>query len=66
VSLVALVALGVVPAVSLIALASLYPLARLYGSMKREVPVDADPRTAQATLFFGILYIASILASSLL
>lgn len=63
-SIVVLAALKLIPPLSIIALALLYPLISLYKKLKIEIPVDADPRTAQATLLFGLLYIASIVASA--
>ncbi len=65
-SIILLIGLKVVPPLSAITLISLYPLVALYREMRKEIPVDADPRTAQATLLFGILYIASILASAII
>ena len=65
-SLAVLAIVGVVPLISLISLVSIYPLAKLYNVMRKEIPIDADPRTAQATLLFGALYIMSIVLSSLI
>ncbi|MFC1815880.1 1,4-dihydroxy-2-naphthoate octaprenyltransferase [Thermodesulfobacteriota bacterium] len=50
---------------SLIVLISL-PLAyRLLNQMKREIPLDADARTAQLDTVFGVLLVASLILESL-
>jgi 1,4-dihydroxy-2-naphthoate octaprenyltransferase len=54
---------GVLPYTSLIVFISLLPTIKLLSVMKNSevVPPDADPRTAQAGMIFGVLLIASLL-----
>jgi len=57
----ALVALGVLPLWSLLSIATLPMAARLVRDFMREVPPDADPRTANLAIAYGAMLAASIL-----
>ena len=61
-----LVAAGLLPPLALLALAAAPGAARLAREMAREVPVDADPRTARVVLAYGSLLAASLPASAAL
>ncbi|MET1127836.1 MAG: UbiA family prenyltransferase [Thermoproteota archaeon] len=61
----ALYAAKLVPLASLAALASLPLAASLARLMSREVPVDADPRTAKLVVAFGVPYILGTLISAI-
>jgi len=65
VSVVVEVLLGILPYSSLAVLVSLVPTINLLSVMKNSevVPADADPRTAQAGMVFGLLLIASLMLS---
>ena len=60
--------LGVIPLLGLITYASLPPVIKLLSVLRTSeaVPPDADPRTAQAGMLFGILFIIGLLVSFLL
>jgi 1,4-dihydroxy-2-naphthoate polyprenyltransferase len=60
--------LGVIPLLTLITFASLPPVIKLLSVLRtsEEVPPDADPRTAQAGMIFGILLILGLLVSLLI
>jgi len=61
-SIVLMVLLGILPLWSLSVLLSLPLAVKLFRAMSREIPDDADARTAQLDTAFGILLIASLLA----
>ncbi|ABM81164.1 1,4-dihydroxy-2-naphthoate octaprenyltransferase [Hyperthermus butylicus] len=63
--LVVLYTAKLVPLASLVALASLPLAVSLARLMSREVPVDADPRTAKLVVAFGVPYILGTLASAI-
>ncbi|MEM4035849.1 MAG: 1,4-dihydroxy-2-naphthoate octaprenyltransferase [Fervidicoccaceae archaeon] len=63
---VALASLRLLPVASLLCLASLPAALSLASSMRREIPADADPRTARLVLLFGLLYLVGIAISSAL
>ncbi|MEZ0345837.1 MAG: UbiA family prenyltransferase [Infirmifilum sp.] len=57
---------GVVPLLALLALLSLPRAIKLVRMFEKEIPADADPRTAMLVQDFGLLYIAGIILGAVL
>ena len=65
ISVIVEAALRILPYTSLAVLVSLFPSLKLLSVLKNseEVPPDADPKTAQAGMVFGLILIASLVLS---